>query len=255
MSLGCWQWGLGMYLDGATCKPRHARVLNTHSDMHAVPAFHCIHMFKTHFFRTRVFKTRRRAVNLCFQCVQSWESAKVSHKRVFALLTPEIHTYEMAQMLQTPVFALPGCQRMSVNTLLCDTLQLAGWKTVHAKILNRVFRHACVPFRACKLEEREELGPQQLGGARLKTPHVRIQVIFPRKVELVRLKPSKSLWPKFPSKDAMAVPLFAVEFVNWTARNFCGANTLSIMKCFPPCSPQPTSSTRTLDPAPQPPSV
>ena len=54
-----------------------------------------------------------------------WESAKVSHKRVFALLTPEIHSYEMAQMLQKPVFALPGCQRTSVNTLLCDTLALA----------------------------------------------------------------------------------------------------------------------------------
>ena len=34
----------------------------------------------------------------------------------------EIHSYEMAQMLQKPVFTLPGCQRMSVNTLLCDTL-------------------------------------------------------------------------------------------------------------------------------------
>ena len=32
---------------------------------------------------------------------------------------------EMAQMLQKPVFALPGCQRMNVNTLLCDTLGLA----------------------------------------------------------------------------------------------------------------------------------
>ena len=54
-----------------------------------------------------------------------WVSAKVSHKRVFALLTPEIHSYEMAQTLQKPVFALPGCQQMSVNTLLCDTLALA----------------------------------------------------------------------------------------------------------------------------------
>ena len=41
-------------------------------------------------------------------CSSEWESAKVSHKRVFALLTPEIHSYEMAQMLQKPVFALPG---------------------------------------------------------------------------------------------------------------------------------------------------
>ena len=31
----------------------------------------------------------------------------------------------MAQMVQKPVFALPGCQRMSVNTLSCDTLGLA----------------------------------------------------------------------------------------------------------------------------------
>ena len=45
--------------------------------------------------------------------------------RVFALLTPDIHSYEMAQMLQKPLFALRGCQRMSVNTLLCDTLALA----------------------------------------------------------------------------------------------------------------------------------
>ena len=29
---------------------------------------------------------------------------------------------ETAQVLQKPVFALPGCQRRSVNTLLCDTL-------------------------------------------------------------------------------------------------------------------------------------
>ena len=35
----------------------------------------------------------------------------------------------MAQMLQKPVFALPGCQRMSVNTLLCDTLGLADRDT------------------------------------------------------------------------------------------------------------------------------
>ena len=40
-------------------------------------------------------------------------------------LTPEIRSSKMAQMLQKAVFALPGCQRMSVNTLLCDTLGLA----------------------------------------------------------------------------------------------------------------------------------
>ena len=58
-----------------------------------------------------------------------WEDAKVSHKRVFALLTPEIRSKKMAQMLQKPVFALPGCQRMSVNTLLCDTLGPADFTT------------------------------------------------------------------------------------------------------------------------------
>ena len=30
-----------------------------------------------------------------------------------------------SKMLQKPVFALPGCQRTSVNTLVCDTLGLA----------------------------------------------------------------------------------------------------------------------------------
>ena len=69
------------------------------------------------------FSIRCDVFTLFFKYV--WESAKVSHKRVFALLTPEIHSYEMAQMLQKPVFALPGCQRTSVNTLLCDTLALA----------------------------------------------------------------------------------------------------------------------------------
>ena len=54
-----------------------------------------------------------------------WESAKVSHKRVFALLTPEIHSYEWLKSCQKAVFALPGCQRMSVSTLLCDALALA----------------------------------------------------------------------------------------------------------------------------------
>ena len=57
--------------------------------------------------------------------LELWESAKVSHKRVFALLTPENPHLGMAQMLQKPMSALPGCQQMSVNTLLCDTLGLA----------------------------------------------------------------------------------------------------------------------------------
>ena len=35
---------------------------------------------------------------------------------------------QIAQVLQKPVFALPDCQRMSVNTLLCDTLGLAECK-------------------------------------------------------------------------------------------------------------------------------
>ena len=33
-------------LEGPTRKPRHATVFNTHSDTQAVPAFHCIRMFK-----------------------------------------------------------------------------------------------------------------------------------------------------------------------------------------------------------------
>ena len=43
------------------------------------------------------------------------------------LLTPEKPQLEMAKMLQKPVFALQGCQLVSVNTLLCDTLGLAEY--------------------------------------------------------------------------------------------------------------------------------
>ena len=50
---------------------------------------------------------------------------KVPHKKVFPLSTPEIHSQKWLKRCQKPVFALPGCQRMSVNTLLCDTLALA----------------------------------------------------------------------------------------------------------------------------------
>ena len=63
-----------------------------------------------------------------------WESAKVSHKRVFALLTPEIRGWRMAQMLQKPVFALPGCQQTSVNTRLCDTLGPAEFYSCIARV-------------------------------------------------------------------------------------------------------------------------
>ena len=34
------------YLEGPTRKPRRASVFSTQSDMQAVPAFHCIRMFK-----------------------------------------------------------------------------------------------------------------------------------------------------------------------------------------------------------------
>ena len=52
----------------------------------------------------------------------SWESAKVSHQRVFALLLQlELAT----KVLQTRVFALPGCQQISVGTPFCVILW--GW--------------------------------------------------------------------------------------------------------------------------------
>ena len=36
-------------LEGPTREPRHASVFSTHSDTQAVPAFHCIRMFKGNF--------------------------------------------------------------------------------------------------------------------------------------------------------------------------------------------------------------
>ena len=48
-------------------------------------------------------------------CTKRWESANVLHKRVFALLRGEKTQLDMAEVLQEPVFALPGCQQISVN--------------------------------------------------------------------------------------------------------------------------------------------
>ena len=45
------------FLEGPTRKPRHASVLSTHSDTQAVPALHCIRMFKG-IFSTRAFLKR-----------------------------------------------------------------------------------------------------------------------------------------------------------------------------------------------------
>ena len=45
----------------------------------------------------------------------------MSHKRVFALLTPEKLQLKTAKCCKKPMFALPGGQPISVNTLLCDT--------------------------------------------------------------------------------------------------------------------------------------
>ena len=48
---------VGLLLEGPTRKPRHASVFSTHSDTQAVPAFHCIRMFKG-IFSTRAFLKR-----------------------------------------------------------------------------------------------------------------------------------------------------------------------------------------------------
>ena len=60
-----------------------------------------------------------------------WESAKVSRKRVFALLRGEKPRLNVAKVMQEPVFALPGCQQISVNTGLCDALGLAEHFVMH----------------------------------------------------------------------------------------------------------------------------
>ena len=46
--------------------------------------------------------------NWVYRLPRIWESAKVSHKRVFALLTPEMRGWKMAQMLQKTSVRAPG---------------------------------------------------------------------------------------------------------------------------------------------------
>ena len=50
------------------------------------------------------------------------ERQSIAHKRVFARLAPEKPQLETAKLLQKPLFALPDCQPISVNTVLCDAL-------------------------------------------------------------------------------------------------------------------------------------
>ena len=47
--------GAILTLEGPTRKPRHASVFSTRSDTQAVPAFHCMLMFKGIFFDTLAF--------------------------------------------------------------------------------------------------------------------------------------------------------------------------------------------------------
>ena len=53
-----------------TQTPTRHSVFSTHSDTQAVPAFHCIRMFKGIFRRSSVFKTHRHAVYHCLKKVQ-----------------------------------------------------------------------------------------------------------------------------------------------------------------------------------------
>ena len=70
-------------LEGPTRKPRHASVFSTRSDTQAVPAFHCIPMFKGIFSTRYVFKTRRHAVYHCLKDVQNIFDTLVFLKRAF----------------------------------------------------------------------------------------------------------------------------------------------------------------------------
>ena len=55
---------------------------------------------------------------------------------------------DMAQMLQNRMVVLPGCQRMSVNTFLCDTLGLADHGLASAEVSVRETLYDCIS-RAC----------------------------------------------------------------------------------------------------------
>ena len=70
--------------EGPTRKPRHASVFGTHSDTQAVPAFHCIRMFKGIFRHASVFKTHH-----CLKEVQKpFRHASVFKTRVSTRACP-----------------------------------------------------------------------------------------------------------------------------------------------------------------------
>ena len=78
---------------------------------------------------------------------------------------------EMAKMLQTPGFALPGCQPMSVNTLLCDTLGLTEFSTPLCFSLK-------YPVFANRLANRPLFGLVCLGGFQFSLGEISLSVII-----------------------------------------------------------------------------
>ena len=54
-----------------------------------------------------------RSAKIANKSSQNFEQTKYTHTHKRAFL----------KVLQNPVFALPGCQRINVNTLLCDTFR------------------------------------------------------------------------------------------------------------------------------------
>ena len=103
--------------------PPSGSLMSQHCPAQQKPYLKAVFLFLTSSGRLQQHSCRRLAKttweNSC------WESAKVSHKRAFALLTPEEAPLDMAKMLQKASVRAPSCQRMSANTLLCDTLALA----------------------------------------------------------------------------------------------------------------------------------
>ena len=78
-----------LFLEGPTRKPRLAGVFSTHSDMQAVPAFHCIRMCKGVLFRHASFKTHRHAAYHCLKEVQKpFQHASVFKTRVSTRACP-----------------------------------------------------------------------------------------------------------------------------------------------------------------------
>ena len=157
-------------LEGPTRKPRHASVFSTHSDTQAVPAFHCIRVFKGT-FSTRafffyaptrclpLFKRGPKTISTCFFFIARFDMrVSVFKSRVFAHLSSGLQGGLI--LLQAT-----GLVRFS---MLC--MARAAAVSLDTQSVSRFSKEANQTFHPPPTDNKLQLQPCRLGTGAKKQP-------------------------------------------------------------------------------------